>query len=568
MADRNSIKRIHKLPDDLVNQIAAGEVIERPASVVKELLENSLDAGATKITLEIKGGGSQLIRVHDNGFGIHQDDLLLAIDRHTTSKLGDVSDLFNITTLGFRGEALSSIAAVSRLNLTSRQNESTHGWSINLDTTSAPKPAAHPAGTTVEVQDLFFNTPARRKFLRTEKTEFIHIQELVKRVVLSRFNLALNFINEGRRVITLSDDHKEPVQRVENILGKRFLNGSIFLEQRLGDMSLYGWAGLPEIARSQNDQQYFYLNGRIIKDKLINHAVRMAYGDDLYPGRHPAYLLFLEMDHAAADINVHPTKHEVRFRDSRNVHDFIYGSLSRHLSERHSSPGRNNTGKAPVISENNKHRSGNIPVREMASSYKTQSDSQTNIEQPYGFPVAQIKGKFLITEIANGIILHDIYRMREIITWFKLKNELDSGKIKFRPVLVPLVLSVEDKIFDLIEYHTPILEKAGLSIEPASHTAIQIRTLPSLLSYADPLNLVKSIIVLLERNGFSPLEPEKLLSLLSEHANDISPSRLNMYEMNSILMVFYSIKDQISDLQFGKAVRPIDLNALQELLDG
>ena len=570
MADGNSPQRIHKLPDSLVNRIAAGEVIERPASVVKELLENSLDAGATKITLEVNGGGSRLIRLNDNGHGIHPDDLLLAVDRHATSKLDKDSDLFKIATLGFRGEALSSIAAVSRLNLVSRQEDSSHGWSVNFDSSPLPQPAAHPVGTTVEVRDLFYKTPARRKFLRTEKTEFIHIQELVKRIALSRFNLAVRFMQNNRQVMLLSDDTNNPAQRINSILGKQFLNNSLMLEQRLDNMLLYGWAASPEIARSQADQQYFYLNGRIIKDKLINHAVRMAYEDLLYPGRYPAYVLYLEMDHAEADINVHPTKHEVRFRHARDVHDFIYGSLSGLLNGQHTRSQLHEHSNITVMTGNKSHLMETASVNEPEFIYgKTQTGLSVVPEQyPYGIPIAQIKGRFLIAETPAGIILHDIFRMRELVSWVRLKQEYETGTIKSRPILVPLKLAVDDNASDLIENHKVLLEKTGLLLQQISHNSIQIRTLPVMLPYADALSLVKDVISLFENKKISEVKPGDVILVLTQHANDIAPVKLDIRDMNLLLMDFFESKDRINDTQFMSAMKPFNLGALQDLIDG
>ena len=334
--------RIHPLSIQLVNQIAAGEVVERPASVVKELLENSLDAGATRIEVDVEQGGVKLIRVRDNGSGIHRDDLALALSRHATSKISNLDELEAVTSMGFRGEALPSIASVSRLQLISREQGSDSGWMLTSDGSSEitpPQPASHPTGTTIEVRDLFYNTPARRKFLRTDKTELAHIDQLVKRLALSRFDVAFHLRSNRRETMTLPVALMQPEKerRIAELLGPAFLEQSFNMRNEAAGLVLTGWVAHPTFSRSQADMQYFYVNGRSVRDKLVTHAVRQAYRDVLFHGRHPAYVLFLELDPRLVDVNVHPTKHEVRFRDGRMMHDFLFRSLHRTLAE--SSPG-------------------------------------------------------------------------------------------------------------------------------------------------------------------------------------------------------------------------------------
>ncbi|WP_035518350.1 DNA mismatch repair endonuclease MutL, partial [Pseudohaliea rubra] len=329
---------IHRLSPRLANQIAAGEVVERPASVVKELLENALDAGADRLDIEVEGAGTRLIRIRDNGCGIGAEDLPLALARHATSKIDSLDDLEAVRTLGFRGEALASIGSVSRLSITSNDSDAGPGHraaSEGRDQAVTVAPAPHPRGTTVEVRDLFFNTPARRKFLRTEKTEFGHLEEVVKRLALARFDVAFDLRHNGRSVQRLrpADTEAEQRRRVAAVCGPAFLEQSVPLEREAPGLRLGGWIGLPTFSRSQADLQYFFVNGRIVRDKVVAHAVRQAYRDVLYHGRHPAYLLYLAVDPAQVDVNVHPTKHEVRFRDSRSVHNLIYGTLHRALAE-------------------------------------------------------------------------------------------------------------------------------------------------------------------------------------------------------------------------------------------
>jgi DNA mismatch repair protein MutL len=330
------MKRIEVLSPRLANQIAAGEVVERPANVVKELVENSLDAGANRIEVDVEQGGVKLIRIRDNGFGIEKSDLPLSLSRHATSKIKDLDDLESVQSLGFRGEALASIASVSRLVLSSHEQESDEAWQVQAegrDMATEVKPCAHPVGTTIEMRDLFFNTPARRKFLRTEKTEFNHLEEVVKRMALSRYDVSFQLRHNQKVIHSLrpctSEFDRE--KRVASLLSAQFMKEAVSIDMEGAGLKLWGWVGLPTFSRSQADMQYFFVNGRIVRDKLVAHAIRQAYQDVLYHGRHSAFVLYLELDPALVDVNVHPTKHEVRFRDGRLVHDFLFRSLHKAL---------------------------------------------------------------------------------------------------------------------------------------------------------------------------------------------------------------------------------------------
>ncbi len=332
------MKPIRLLDNRLANQIAAGEVVERPASVVKELLENSLDAGAKRLTVEIESGGVKLIRIRDDGHGIPQDDLALALSRHATSKISELEDLEGVATLGFRGEALASISSVSRLTLSSNTEGQESGWQARVegrDMAAQVMPAPHPIGTTIEVKDLFFNTPARRKFLRTEKTEFSHLEEVVKRLALSRFDVGFTLRHNQRSIHQLrpAQTQAEKDRRVAALCSPKFIENAVIIDIEASGLKLSGWVGLPTFSRSSADLQYFFVNGRVIRDKLVAHAVRQAYRDVLYNGRHPTFVLYLELDPAQVDVNVHPTKHEVRFRDGRTVHNFLFSTLNRALGE-------------------------------------------------------------------------------------------------------------------------------------------------------------------------------------------------------------------------------------------
>ncbi|MEP0072585.1 MAG: DNA mismatch repair endonuclease MutL [Marinomonas sp.] len=332
------MKRINLLSPRLANQIAAGEVVERPASVVKELLENSLDAGASQLDIDVEQGGVRRIKIRDNGAGIVKDDLPLALSRHATSKIITLDDLEAVRTLGFRGEALASISSVSRMHLTSQAENEEEAWRVEAegkDMAAAVRPASHPQGTTIDVRDLFFNTPARRKFLRTEKTEFSHLEEVVKRLALSRYETGFRLSHNGKQVYDLRPvtDQLHAEHRLATLLGKKFIENSLTLDVEAAGLRLWGWIGLPTFSRSQADLQYFFVNGRVVKDKLVAHAVRQAYRDVLYNGRHPTFVLYLELDPSTVDVNVHPTKHEVRFRDGRLVHDFLFSRIHKAIAD-------------------------------------------------------------------------------------------------------------------------------------------------------------------------------------------------------------------------------------------
>ena len=330
--------RIHSLPIQLVNQIAAGEVVERPSSVVKELIENCFDAGAGQITIEIEQGGARLIKIRDNGCGIVKEDLPLALSRHATSKIATLQDLEQVASMGFRGEALPSISSVARLTLISRTADAECAWSVTADGSEQnfdPQPDPHPQGTTVDVRDLFYNTPARRKFLKTEKTEFAHIETLIKRMALSRFDIGFTLTHNQKEVLNLKPAETDSAQehRIAGICGSAFIENSVKIDFAASGLQLTGWVGLPTFSRSQQDMQFFYVNGRLIRDKLVSHAVKQAYQDVLFHGRHPVFVLYLTLDPTLVDVNAHPAKLEVRFREGRLVHDFLFTALHRSLAD-------------------------------------------------------------------------------------------------------------------------------------------------------------------------------------------------------------------------------------------
>ncbi|MGB5706442.1 MAG: DNA mismatch repair endonuclease MutL, partial [Arenicellales bacterium] len=427
---------IRQLDDRLINQIAAGEVIERPASLLKELLENSVDAGATRISIQAERGGIKRIRITDNGHGIPRDELELALSRHATSKLQRFDDLFNVSTLGFRGEALPSISAVSRLSIASRALDGDSGYLAEChggSQVSEPQPLAHATGTTVEVSDLFFNTPARRKFLKTEKTELKHLQDVVRRMALSCFDVAIDFSHNSRQVLAVSaaNTPAEREKRIAGICGNSFANQSVYIEDNAGPMILEGWIGLPAFSRTQRDMQFFFVNGRAVKDNLIAHAVRRAYSDVLFHGRHPAFVLFFKIEPRLVDVNVHPAKTEVRFRETRAVHDYIYRCLHRAIAtmtpeqsrvelpgpkegvntgveEQYSSSERSRRGFGSLQSQQNirmlveeqLHAYSRFQNHEAPphSSYEGSQELEQSEIPPMGFAIAQLKGVYILAE--------------------------------------------------------------------------------------------------------------------------------------------------------------------------
>ncbi|MBT8132717.1 MAG: DNA mismatch repair endonuclease MutL, partial [Gammaproteobacteria bacterium] len=446
---------IRELPGILVNQIAAGEVVERPASVLKELLENSLDAGASRVTVEIEAGGTRRIMVRDNGSGIAQDELPLAVARHATSKITSLEDLDAVSTLGFRGEALPSMASVSRMTLTSRKVDANTAWALQADggESEAPAPVAHPVGTSVEVRDLFFNVPARRKFLRTEKTEFNHLDKVFKRLALSRFDVEWTLSHNRRELVKLgaANSRLQREQRVAAVCGDAFIENALHLDHEAAGLRLHGWIAAPTFSRSQPDLQHFYLNGRMVSDKLVKHAVRHAYRDVLFHGRHPAYLLYLEMDPHQVDVNAHPTKHEVRFRDGRTVHDFIMHTVERVLAQTRPDDMARPPTFLPHGSQNAMHHPGpmqqsGFSIAQQVESYRRlhedAADAKTDTAQstedyPLGTAVAQIHGVYILAQTAEGLIIVDMHAAHERIIYEQLKTAADRSP-EAQALLVPV----------------------------------------------------------------------------------------------------------------------------------
>ncbi len=465
-------RRIRLLTPLLANQIAAGEVVERPASVLKELLENSLDAGARRIEIDADEGGAALIRVHDDGSGIRREDLPLALARHATSKVYDHDELMRVSSLGFRGEALASIASVSRLTLSTRAADEAHGW--RLAAGAEPIPDAHPAGTTVEVRDLFYNTPARRKFLRAERTEFDHLAEVARRIALSRFDVALSLRHNGRQVLQLRavQDAEQGAQRVAAVCGRGFAERAWALDFAVAGMRLWGWLARPEAARAQTDLQYFYLNGRVIRDRVVTHAVRQAFGDRLYPGRHPAYILYLEMEPNQVDVNVHPTKHEVRFREARRVHDFLFRVLHEVVADGPVS--------AAAIAESG--------AAYMSTSTPTAPIPGASAERRV---LGLLHGRFLLVEELSGMRLVDVAAVRTIRASTAMREALArEGRVRGQPLLLPVTVTVTSDVAERLVAAQAAVAALGFDVERLGREQLAVREVPVVLRHvAVPLLL-------------------------------------------------------------------------------
>lgn len=501
--------RIHALPLHLANQIAAGEVIERPASVVKELIENSLDAGATHIELEIDGAGQKLIRVRDNGKGIHPEDLSLALSRHATSKLHSSEQLSHIASLGFRGEALPSISSISQLTLTSRQHDSECAWQLKYDETQA-SPASHPLGTSIDVRDLFFNLPARRHFLRSNKTEQHHILTTLQRLALSQFHVAfhckLSDTQQLKLPIALTEQQKQ--QRIAKICGKSFIEHSIYLQQDYDDTHLTGWLVKAEAHRPQTDVQHFFINGRVIRDRVINHAIRQAYGESIPAGRHPAYVLYLTLPLDRVDINVHPTKHEVRFRDARLIHGLITSALHEALE---------------LVSPSMHVEKEDLPhVSEQRISY-TKTPSSPVEPHTFGKAISLLHNRYAISQSeSQGLLLLDLQQAEHQLRQQQLDHAIASNSLKTRPILVPIKLDLDSTQFAASQKYEADFKQLGIElhfISTGQSNHIIIKSIPSLLAHVDVkllLNaLINSLVINSTKKNISVISDLKVI--LSQH---------------------------------------------------
>ncbi len=487
--------RIHALPLHLANQIAAGEVVERPASVLKELVENSIDAGATQIDIQIEGAGRQLIKVSDNGGGIHPDDLPLALSRHATSKINSSEQLSHIGSLGFRGEALPSIASVSRLTLISKQADQDCGWQL-VSEADKPEPAAHPDGTSVSVAELFFNLPARRRFLRSDKTELQHLLTTFNRLALSRFDVGFSGRFNDSQMIKLPalTDPALHAQRISKICGQAFTLNASYLDQQFENIRLHGWVGKRSAHRAQTDVQYFFINGRVIRDRIINHAVRQAYGETLPPGRQPAYVLYLTLPLDRVDVNVHPTKHEVRFRDARLIHGLITRAVAEALD--HEAPSIQDELPLPTVS---------AQVKEQATSYHSHPPAKP-IRMPEPTPLQRRQDDVLILHQRFALTLHeeplliDLQAAERHFRQLQLRLAVDRGELTSRPILVPMRLTLPSPALTLLDQHQPLLEQLAIIIDIDAKTAA-VKRIPYLLSQVDLQQLIETVVNTLNKYG-------------------------------------------------------------------
>ncbi|MBZ4192759.1 MAG: DNA mismatch repair endonuclease MutL [Candidatus Contendobacter sp.] len=557
--------RIQRLPPQLISQIAAGEVVERPASVVKELLENSLDAGATRIVVEVEQAGVRLIRVRDNGSGIPPDDLALALTRHATSKIASFDDLQQVASLGFRGEALPSMASVSRLTLTSRVAGQDSGWRISgdgSDTVDEPMPAPHPVGTTVEVRDLFFNVPARRKFLHSERTEFGHIEQGVRRLALIRFTVGFSLAHHRRAVLNLepATDQAAWTQRVAELCGREFIAASVFADREDAGLRLWGWIGLPEASRPQPDLQHFFVNGRPVRDRVISHALRQAYQDVLYRDRHPAAVLSLELDPTALDVNAHPTKQEVRFREASVVHDFVRRTVQTALAEIRPgaapSPLIQVGARGGLINRFSPASQSGLPLRgvqERMSVYgqlheaapaasapvpTASAAAEPEPEPPLGYAIGQLHGCYVLAENPAGLAVVDMHAAHERILYERLKTALAEGGLAIQALLVPVTLTVNPAERRQVEEQGDLLTQAGFDVALLGPETVVVRQIPALLGGADIAGLVRDMLADLAAQQTSDRSETAILNLLADlacHGAVRANRRLNLLEMNALL---------------------------------
>ena len=578
---------IRVLPEQLVHQIAAGEVVERPASVIKELVENSLDAGALAIDIEVEKGGAELCRVRDDGAGIAADELLLALARHATSKIGSIDDLEAVRTLGFRGEALPSIASVARMRMISRPRaaDTAHMVAAVDGELTGPAPHPHPHGTTVEVRDLFFNVPARRKFLRSERTELSQIERLVERLALSRFDVGFR-LSSARKVLAdhpPARDERARDARVAAMLGDDFIANAMKLDHEGSSMRLHGWFCLPTYARSQADQQYFFLNGRPLRDKLIASAVRLAYRDVLFHGRHPAYVLFLEMDPARVDVNAHPQKLEVRFREPGLIHDFLFRTLERALAETRptqsaadSIPAARADWSLPGTADLDWSRASANDVRDSAAAHRgfptipyplspnpsaaggptsatelyrafdqvreiAASDAAAAAapaaEHPLGYAIAQLHGVYILAQAQGGLVLVDMHAAHERTTYERLKASMQSDRLPAQPLLVPIAVQVAVADADEAEAHAELFSSLGLEIDRSGPAQLLVRSTPALLPNIDPATLLKDMIADLREQGRAATTAafDRALGTMACHQAVRANRRLTVAEMNALL---------------------------------
>ena len=552
---------IRILPDLLISQIAAGEVVERPAAALKELLENSLDAGATEIRVDLEQGGIKRIRITDDGCGIPRDELLLALARHATSKIGSLEELERVATLGFRGEALASIAAVSRLMLTSRARDCSHAWSVSAEggRLSEPGPAALSTGTVIDASDLFFNTPARRKFLKTEATEYAHCAEAMRRLALARPDVAWTLTHNGRVAARYSSE--SVAARCRNVLGEAFEQASIQVDAAAADLRVSGWVIRPSAATGSRDNQHCFVNGRYVRDKLITHALKAAYGDVLHHQLQPGYCLFITLAPESVDVNVHPAKTEIRFRDGRGVHQFLLHAVERVLGQKTEDGGQRTEDRgrrtespfqrypqqtamplhvseamafyAPLVA----HQSNGAPFG-IQPNIAVEVQAQDTDAPPLGYALAQLHGVYVLAQNAKGLVLVDMHAAHERVVYEKLKSALDARAVPAQTLLIPVSLTVDARDVGEIEPYLDQLAAIGFELTISSPTSVAVRSVPWLLKDADPVELTRTLLREVAEFGVARLLDERrneLLATLACHGAVRANRRLTIPEMNALL---------------------------------
>jgi DNA mismatch repair protein MutL len=565
---------IRILPSQLIDQIAAGEVVERPASVVKELVENSLDAGARSISVDVEGGGARLIRVSDDGIGVPRAELALALSRHATSKIATLDDLEGLLSMGFRGEALPSIASVSRLTLTSRTPNDEHAWQIASagGELSEARPAARTLGTTIEVRELFFNTPARRKFQRSEKTELGHVDAVLRNLALARFDVEFRLTSNGRAVLSLPAAQGDPQERrdaqerrVAAVCGDEFMQHARHFSRAIEGLSLRGWLAAPAFSRSQADMQFTFVNDRFVRDKLLRHAVRLGYQDVLFQARQPAYVVHLTLDPRRVDVNAHPAKLEIRFRDSKLVHDFVFRTVETALASTldgsadvsaaapvhgtdlkrelprpgYAAAQQNHLALRPQTHERN--RAAYVPLYERLHAKPSAlavRDAESTPVPPLGFALAQLAGIYVLAQNASGLIIVDMHAAHERITYEKLKAALATQRLQTRPLLVPLSFEVSAREADLAEQFASELAAVGLDVVRRGPQHVAVSAVPLLLEGEDVESMVRDLLSDLgDGQGVGRVEAlsNELLATMACHAAVRANRRLSIEEMNALL---------------------------------
>lgn len=565
--------QIRRLPKQLANQIAAGEVVERPASIIKELLENSVDAGATRIEIEVEQGGARSILIRDNGCGIPGDQLSLAVSRHATSKISSLEDLENLYSMGFRGEALASIGSVSRMQLTSCCEGEQQAWQLVCDNLTEDSEgqlsvASHPRGTSIHVTNLFYNAPARRKFLRSERTEYHHLEEVVRRMALSHFEIQFQLSHNQRQVFNLPAIHQpaDQLRRLQRLCGKGFTEQALYLEFEHNGLKLWGWIVPAAASRPQADLQYFFVNKRIIRDRVISHAIRQAYSDKIYPGRHPAYVLHLEMSPDKVDVNVHPSKHEVRFRESRLVHDFLFRCLNEALQNtldvtipsHHANP-------AKVDAPFYKPATGNVDYAFNEQQHKPRQAErleeplvETDYQASSYEAIASLHDEYLLVQNHQDWLLVDIKKVLAFIYQHKLQQA--EQPLRCLPLLFPVSVSLKSEQVEWVETRMDALLQWGLDISRLSEQDIMLRSLPTLLQEVEAISFIK---MLLEYLPTASCDWDELFSMVAARSDQRDWSRETMQRLVNE-MQHYQLWDDEKNHSFWKR---LDQTQLKKLFD-